>query len=357
MFARIVLRAMFIALATLPATGALVASADDGPPRRPDATGRPSVTVLQPSPMDPRLAEAPTIPVATAFAGPSRALVLLVGGMSSTSVDGAFDVLAARLAKDPRYEVRRFGDDPRHGYDTNGAVDPNADALIAEIRERAPNYAEVHLVTHSMGGAVVDRAFGRGLSSRDGLRTVVSLAPPRSGSTLARTALGLLDASGDERPVIRGVLLPLGDVDLPAIHDLARVLPAATPDGVTRLDLRLATDELVLTRDTAAAGTDSRTLLPLSVSGLEGHGGILRDPRALDLVTATISLGHPPTDKRSRAEKEWTETVASLSDGTVSLALVVLTAVLLAFVVLLRVRRVSLRPLITPLVPRLWSWK
>ena len=356
MFARNALQAMFIALATLPAAGALVASADDGPSRRPDATGRPAITVLLPGLPDPSRAAEQAIPPATPSAGP-RALVLLVGGMSSSHGDGSFDALAARLAGDPRYEVRRFGSDPHHRYDTNGALDPSADALIAEIRERAPHHSEIHLVTHSMGGVVVDRALDRGLSSRDGLRTVVSLASPRSGSTLARTAQGLLDVAGDEAPFIRSLLRPLGDVDRPAIRDLAHGRPATAPDGVTRMDLRLATDKLVLARDTLAPGTDSRTLLPRSASGLEGHGGILRDPRALDLVTATIALGHPPADLRSDAEKDRTSMVASLHDGIVSLGLVVLATALMALVVLLRLRRLTLRPLITPLVPRLWNWR
>ncbi|MDO8562668.1 MAG: hypothetical protein Q7S25_02375, partial [Candidatus Limnocylindria bacterium] len=126
MFARIALRAMVIALATLPAAGALVASADDGPPRDQDSVGRPSRTVLLPTalrvgstrtsetepgrgvprsggPFGAREAQSAVAP--SRDAPPARELVLLIGGLESTPTDGAFDVLAARFAADPRFEV------------------------------------------------------------------------------------------------------------------------------------------------------------------------------------------------------------------------------------------------------------
>lgn len=383
MFAGIALRAMVIALATLPAAGALVASADDGPPRDQDAAGRPSRTVLRPTELRPapvhlggsahsgevsghaepvralpRSAEPPGAHGALPAPAPSRdtppasELVLLVGGLASTTTDGAFDALAARFAADPRYELRRFGADPRHPYDTRGALDPSADALVAQIREEAPRYAAVHLVTHSMGGAVVDRAFERGLSARDGLRTVVSLAPPRSGATIARASTGVLAAAGEDAPLVRGILAPVHDPGLAAVRDLARGRPVVTaPPGVTRLDLRLATDALVLARDASAPGTDSRTLLPSTAGGLEGHGAILRDPRALALATATVTDGRTPPDDRSLVERVVTDEVASLDDRAVRVALLVTVAALLALVVALRVRRIVPPVLITPLAP------
>jgi len=360
MFARIALRAMVIALATLPAAGALVASADDGPPRDQDAVGRPSRTVLRPTEIRPAplhvggsAREAPPVAVAPSRgAPPERELVLLVGGFASTPTDGAFDALAARFAADPRYEVSRFGADPGHPYDTRGALDRSADALVAQIREEAPRYAAVHLVTHSMGGAVVDRAFERGLSARDGLRTVVSLAPPRSGATIARASTGVLAAAGEDAPLVRRILAPVHDPGLAAVRDLARERPViAAPPGVTRLDLRLATDELVLASDASAPGTDSRTLLPSTAGGLEGHRGILRDPRALALATATVTGGRAPADDRSLVERVATDGVASLDDRVVRLALLVAVVALLALVVVLRVRRIIPPVLITPLAP------
>jgi len=379
MFARIALRAMVVALATLPAAGALVASADDGPPRDQDAAGRPSRTVLRPTeirPAPPRTGEteparelprsgepsgareAPPVVVSPSrYAPPRRELVLLIGGFASTPNDGAFDALAARFAADPRYELRRFGADPRHPYDTRGAFDPSADALVAQIREEAPRYAAVHLVTHSMGGAVVDRAFERGLSARDGLRTVVSLAPPRSGATIARASTGALAAAGVDAPLVRRILAPVHDPGLAAVRDLAREHPVmAVPPGVTRLDLRLATDALVLARDASASGTDSRTLLPSTAGGLEGHGGILRDPRALALATATVTDGRAPPDDRSFVERVVTDEVASLDDRAVRLALLVAVAALLALIVGLRVRRIVPPVLITPLAP-IWRMR
>ncbi len=373
MFARIALRAMVIALATLPAAGALVASADDGPPRDQDPAGRPSRTVLLPTaprvgssrtgetepgrglprsggPSGAREAQSAVVP--SPDAPPTRELVLFIGGFESTPTDGAFDALAVRFAANPRFEVGRFGTDPRHPYDTRGALDPSADALVAQIREAAPRYAAVHLVTHSMGGAVVDRAFERGLAARDGLRTVVSLAPPRSGATIARASTGVLAAAGADAPLVRGILAPIHDPGLAAVRDLARERPVvAAPPGVTRLDLRLATDELVVTRDASAPGTDSRTLLPSTAGGIEGHGGILRDPRALALAQETVTGGRAPADDRSLVERVATDGVASLDDHAVRLALLAAVVALLAVVVMLRVRRIVPPVLITPLAP------
>ena len=68
----------------------------------------------------------------------------------------------------------RFGGDPAHPYDTHGSIEANADQLTAEIRGLAATHPKVDIVAHSMGGAVVDAAFRRGLSASDKVATYIA---------------------------------------------------------------------------------------------------------------------------------------------------------------------------------------
>lgn len=300
---RALVHATCVALAFLPTMGALPASADDdGPPRPRDAAGRPAATVLRAAELPPRQ---------------RRELVYLVGGLGSQAGDTTWEALSARLYADPRYEVRRFGASAEHPYDSVGSLDRSAANLTGEVRRLAPGYSAVHIVTHSMGGAVVDRAFAQGLSAADGVRTYVALAAPHSGATAAKVAQTALAVAGDQGREIRAALSPVHDIDSPAVRDLARLRPSAAPPGIARLDLRLTTDVLVAGRDAATPGIDSRILFPSSAQSIEGHGGILTDPRALDLVTATIATGRPPVDERGallrRATDFWADKVDELA--------------------------------------------
>ena len=307
------------------------ASADDG---------RPARTVERATELPPRRATT------------DRELVLLVGGLGSSANDATWDALKARYAGDPRYEVRRFGADPRFPYDTLGALEPNAARLRQEVRALSPRYTGVHLVTHSMGGAVADRAFAQGLSAADGVRTYVALAAPHNGATAARIAQGALAQAQDEALEVRAVVgAAVRDPAAPAARDLAaRRVPAAVAD-VTRLDLRLATDLLVSGRDSRVPSVPSRVLLPSSLETLEGHGGVLREPAVLDAVTATIATGRVPPDTRGELLREATGLVSNTAD---ELALLLLLAAALAAVLaasLLRSAR-GIRLVTRPLAER-----
>ena len=294
------------------------ASADDG---------RPSRTVERATELPPRR-DTP------------KELVILVGGLGSNATDGTWDGVIARYRDDPHIELYRFGADPRYPYDTVGDIDANGLRLRDEIRSVAPRYSAIHLITHSMGGAVADRAFAQGLSPADGIRTYIALAAPHNGATAARIAQGALAIAGDEALELRAATAALvHDPATPAVRDLAE-RPAASPRaGLSQLDLRLATDLLVAGPDSRRRGVDSRTFLPSSLATLEGHGGVLRDPTVLDTITSTIATGAPPPDRRGALLREATELASRTTDELAALLLLAAAAAALALAQALRMAR------------------
>jgi hypothetical protein len=302
MRARALIGATFVASVALPAL-ALVASADGGPPLPPGDAGpplRPPLTVLR---------AADRVAASTHTGAPKRELIVLVGGYASDVNDTVFDAFRARAAAEG-YDVVRFGDD-LGTYDTLGAVDENAARLRDSVRSVSTDYDGVHLVTHSMGGVVADRAFALGLSAGDGVTTHVAWAAPHHGSHAAAAIQTTLDLSGPARDDIRAFTASLfRDPDTPAVRDLARVQAPPPPVGVARLDLRMATDALVTRSDAHDPGVASRVLLPASLDELEGHGGILRSNEALELTMATIRSRAVPRDERGLALRTASDAVA-----------------------------------------------
>jgi hypothetical protein len=298
---RALIGAMLVAWAALPAL-ALVASADEGPPLRPTDAGpplRPPVSVLRSA------ATVPPAPIGTVVApgavtSPKRELIVLVGGLGTDKQpgDNPFKDLQARIPSDT-YDVMRFGKD--FGvYGTYDPIDENAIHLRDGIRSLSAGYDSVHIVTHSLGGNVADRAFELGLSSSDGVTTYVAWSAPHDGAHAAGIARAALALSGPARADSRDVAVwaDLHDPESAAVRDLARIRAVAPPAGVVRLDLRLATDELVSASDARDPGVDSRVLLPTTLRDWEGHGGILQNDQALDLTLATIKQKAVPVDDR-----------------------------------------------------------
>jgi hypothetical protein len=313
---RALVGATFLAGATLPAL-ALVASADEGPPFRPVDAGprlRPPLTVLRGVE---RAAAAPAIAPDTK----KKELVVLVGGYASEFDAHVFDAFRTRIAQEGGYDVVRFGQD-LGTYDTLGAVDANAMQLRDSIRSASTSYDGVHIVTHSMGGVVADRAFALGLSANDGVTTYVAWAAPHDGSHAAQALQGTLSLSGPARDDTRSFTAAyFRDPDSAAVRDMARLHVPVPPPGVVRLDLRLATDALVSTADTRDPGVESRVLLPGSFGELEGHGGILQSEEALDLTIATIRTRAVPADHRGLVLRAASDAVASSFDQHAGLAL------------------------------------
>jgi len=289
---------MLLAWAALPAL-ALVASADEGPPLPPADAGpplRPPLTVLRVT----ETARPRAVVTSTTPEGPpsTRELIVLVGGYASRDQPPAFDKFKT-VAASGGYDVLEFGRD--FGvYDSYGPVCENAARLRDAVRTKSVGYGAVHIVTHSMGGVVADCAFALGLSSSDGVTTYVAWASPHDGSHVARTVEGALSLSGPARDDTRdfAARFPFPSPDTAAMRDMARLRATAPPSGVTRLDLRLATDALVSSADARAPGVDSRVLLPVSPRDWEGHGGILENKEALDLTLATIQRKAVPADDR-----------------------------------------------------------
>ena len=290
---RVATRALFVATVvalSIVGTGALVAAGDDGPPRavRPD---RPTRTILRPT-------EIPDLDPLVVAKPSDRPVCLLVAGIGSDAPDGTFDALVAAL--EARCEVHRFGGQPEHPYDTSGSLDANADELIREARDLAKTHPEIKIVAHSMGGAVVDEAFRRGLSADDKVTTYIGLAVPHNGSTEAKMGIDLLARARalGIASELRDVTAPIQDVGSAAVRDLATVRAGPPPPGVRRIDFRMATDGIVTAPDAATPGVETRTLLPSSSRWFEGHGGIVTDPTALALISAAVSC--TPPDERGR---------------------------------------------------------
>jgi hypothetical protein len=290
--------------------GALVAAGDDGP-SGPAPTGHPTRTILRPTEIS-----QPTPPKPSA-----KEVIIIVSGVNSSAQDPTFDALQAKLFDDPGYEVHRFGADPSYPYDTLGSLDRSADDLTREIRDLSLTHPAVHIVAHSMGGDVVDRAIANGLSATDGVATYISLSSPHSGSASLAAAEPVLKQAGDTALELRALLSAKLDVGSAAAHDLAHAKPAPRTAGITRLDLRIATDLAVTSQDAADPGVESRTLLPSDLGGfIDGHGAITSDPRALDLIMTTIATRAVPPDPRSAPEKKLAD-VASLGALELSAAL------------------------------------
>jgi hypothetical protein len=231
--------------------------------------------------------------------GRKKELVLFVGGYGSKVSDGAFDELMARFPSD-RYDVRRLGEDPRFPYDTYGSVDGNARVLTNEIRGIAGDYSAVSLVSHSMGGVVVDRAFANGLSSADGVRTYVAIAGPHSGADFARAPAWVLPIISPVKEIVRaGGVAAARDPESAAVRDLATARPIRPPAGVARVDVSLATDGLVNQFDAHDPGVPLRLYLPATPRELiDGHGGSLVNREIGELVAETVRTHEVPPDRR-----------------------------------------------------------
>jgi palmitoyl protein thioesterase len=248
--------------------------------------------------------------------------VVLVGGFDSTSGDQAFDDLLHWINDDPAIRAVHFGDRRVESfrYDTTGPIDRSAEDLGRFVRSLKPACSSFDVVTHSMGGAVADRAFAQEwLSSADGVETYVALSGPHNGATLARALRGPIDAD----PLVALELSVLarslgqGDPTSEAARYLARLeTPHRTIRGPVAARLRLATDAMVLRRDTVDRRVETREYLPdPSLDELEGHGGVLHKDEARRVVRDATAYHLIVPDERSWLERTLADRVSRKLDA------------------------------------------
>lgn len=250
------------------------------------APGRPACTVLRPK----------TPPAAGPTGLGAADCVVHIGGLGSTadSTERAFSALTIDGAETSALE-----------YDALGKIAAAGETLRAHVARISDRCGAIHLVAHSLGGVVADRAFSKGLSAADRVVTYIPLASPHNGSAMARDLCGVGEVDPDYADLLRRVaaLLHLPDPTAEAICDLARVRPPRPPRGVETARLRLVTDPLVLRSDHVGAYFDVRELLPLEDTEFEGHGGILRSPQAREIIRRSIEQRAIAADDRGEDER------------------------------------------------------
>lgn len=256
-----------------------------------DACGgpeRPVCTVLRPAP----LVERPR-----PSAGYGQQCIVTVGGLASPT-DGSdndfFIRVLGDLTRSLDHRVVRFGVD-RGAYDTEGAISRSSAELRRMVRGIAGDCHGIHLLAHSMGGLVTDRALAKIEPADMGVATYVALASPHNGATAAR----VLTAAVNVAPVVADAASLLGAPDprSDAVHDLAT---ARRPPRVPRVEghvrLRMTTDEIVYHADNFDPRVDVREFTPDPLSPDEwlGHGGIVHSAAVQEVVRATIATGRVP---------------------------------------------------------------
>ena len=295
-------------IAALAGPLATTATADGG---RCGDRGRPPCTVLRPPQLGP--------PTDTHHLAPE--CIVAVGGFGSTSGDQAFDALLGWTSDEPLYQVFHFGyRDDRFRYDTTGPIDVSGEDLRGFVASLAPDCRAIHIVAHSMGGAVADRAFSKGLSGRDRVATYLALSSPHNGATLAQAL---------RRPIERDPLIAieigvlartLGQPDptTSAARDLADLV-VSRPRREIRVPsarLRLATDAMVLRRDNIDRRSDVREYF--AVDALEGHGAILRNDQVRRVLQTTVASHAVAVDNRSSLERGVADAVSRKLDANLS---------------------------------------
>lgn len=253
--------------------------------------GRPTCTILRPSP--------PATPREAAAAIGRQQCIVIVGGLGSPT-DGSdadfFGAVLGDLVDSADHRSIRFGLDAG-SYDTTGAISRSAEELRAVISRASDDCEAIHILAHSMGGVVVDRALSKGDPAAAGVATYVAMASPHNGATVARVVRAALDHD----PLLAHTASAVADIfGLPdpgsdAIRDLARARAPARIPRVEHLRVRMVTDEVVLRGDNIDRRVDVREYAPAALDELLGHGGIVRSAPVQRIVRETIRSGRVPS--------------------------------------------------------------
>lgn len=281
------LRSFVLALVLAPAF-ALPASADDGC----GGSGRPTCTILRPPAAQAR---------ERSSGGWGQECIVVVGGLGSPT-DGSdadfFDAVLGDLAHEPRFRMIRFGVDDGT-YRTTGDLSRNGEELRSAIGRASDECEAVHVLAHSLGGVVADRALSK---AARGVATYVALASPHNGANIARTIRPALEADELLAAAARLAARASGAHDpmSEAIRDLARTRAPRPVRAEAAIRLRLVTDAVVLRRDSIDRRVDVREYMP--AGEIEGHAAIVRHPLAQDVVRGTIAARRAPEEVRSPDE-------------------------------------------------------
>lgn len=267
------------------------------------APGRPACTVLRPA--------APPAPGPTGLG--ALDCVVHIGGLGSTA-DSTERAFSGLIVDGTATSVLR--------YDALGKIAAAGEALRAHVARLSDGCGAIHLVAHSLGGVVADRAFSKGLSAADRVVTYIPLASPHNGSAMARDLCGVGDVDADYAHLLRRVaaLLDVPDPTAEAICDVARVRPPRPPRGLETARLRLVTDPVVLRRDHVATYFDVRELLPFEDAEIEGHGGILRSPQTREIVRRSIEQRSIAGDDRGADQRVVAEAASLAAERIASTA-------------------------------------
>lgn len=237
--------------------------------------------------------------------------VVVVGGLGSRPEDlePFFAPVLAGLGAadgDLPYRIAYFGIEQgdRHPFAPFGAIGLNADNLRGLVRDLADECSATHVVAHSMGGAIADRALSMGLSANDGVVTYLPISSPHNGSLAAR-ALRLGVELDDRYASAVGAIARrtgLHDPTSDAVRDLGRRPRSPRPPRVATVRQRVVTDLIVLRGDTVDRRVDVREYLPGSLPEWEGHGGAVANEHVRRVVQSTLRKHRAPADHRSPVE-------------------------------------------------------
>lgn len=284
------------------------------------------VTVRLPEVLDAEPAGTCTPPAAAVPPRPpGRRILVLVGGLGSTSEQAAIDRLDATALGYAPGDVVRFsyagGRVPRpadrsdaasglaaieaHPY---GAADTLDDLTVAgdrlgglldEIGRREPG-VPVDVVAHSQGGVVARLAATRPAGPPASVATLVTLGSPHEGADLATTIAAVRTVPGGRAAVeaVRSRVVPDLDPARPAVAQLAEGSPLqvdlarrSLPAGIRVVSVAARGDLVVASPRTRLAG-GATSVVPLA--GLHAHDELPAAPATTREVALAVA-GAPPT--------------------------------------------------------------
>jgi pimeloyl-ACP methyl ester carboxylesterase len=198
-------------------------------------------------------------------------VVVLIHGFFATA--GVFRPMRGRLEREVGARVATFTHAPGVGVNRIAKQ-------LARVVEKIPEHARVHLVGHSLGGAVA-RYFVQELEGHERVVQTISLASPFGGAALAR-----------RMPVFVGA-------DLHAASDLlARIRSRAHVGAVPHTSIVGGEDRMVVGAKAATLPRSDVVVLPG-----RGHNTLLYDEAVVQIVLDRIRRFQRQTSSHGHQER------------------------------------------------------